>query len=135
MTRSVVLQGSTNGSEATAAVTNASTLLDSLAYDLASHAPESLDWLNVLLGQLIGSYRHLAAAHSDGGARTLLEEALNRSTLAAEAEGKEPAQGMVGLDFIEVDEVELGDAFPVLTDARVRPSGMDSESVVSFSSR
>ncbi|MBZ6370605.1 MAG: hypothetical protein LBE44_01535 [Microbacterium hominis] len=38
---------------------------------------------------------------------------------------------MIGLDFIEVDEVELGEAFPVLTDARVRPSGTDSESVVS----
>lgn len=62
----------------------------------------------------------------------MLEEALNRRTLAAEADGQEQAQGMIGLDFIEVDEVELGDAFPVLTDARVRPSGTDSESVVSF---
>lgn len=111
--------------------TDASTLLETLAYDLSSHAPESLDWLNVLLGQLIGSYRALAASHSAGGARTLLEEALNRTTLAAEADGLEKPQGMVGLDFIEVDEVELGEAFPVLTDARVRPSGSDSEGVVS----
>ncbi|GAA5861360.1 hypothetical protein JCM3774_000223 [Rhodotorula dairenensis] len=112
-----------------ASATNASTLLETLAYDLSSHAPESLDWLNVLLGQLIGSYRALAASHSAGGARTLLEEALNRSTLAAEAEGQEKPQGMVGLDFIEVDEVELGEAYPVLTDARVRPSGSDGEGV------
>lgn len=118
--------------DAAASATDASTLLETLAYDLSSHAPESLDWLNILLGQLIGSYRSLAASHSGGGARTLLEEALNRSTLAAEADGQEQAQGMIGLDFIEVDEVELGEAFPVLTDARVRPSGSDSESVVSF---
>ncbi|KWU46765.1 hypothetical protein RHOSPDRAFT_7012, partial [Rhodotorula sp. JG-1b] len=116
--------------DAAASATDASTLLETLAYDLSSHAPESLDWLNILLGQLIGWYRSLAASHSGGGARTLLEEALNRSTLAAEADGQEQAQGMIGLDFIEVDEVELGEAFPVLTDARVRPSGTDSESRV-----
>jgi hypothetical protein len=37
---------------------------------------------------------------------------------------------MVGLDYIEVDEVELGEGFPALTDARVRPSGVGGESVV-----
>ncbi|GAA5981508.1 hypothetical protein JCM10908_004134 [Rhodotorula pacifica] len=122
-------KAATAAPDSATSATDASTLLESLAYDLSSHAPESLDWLNVLLGQLIGSYRSLAASHSGGGARSLLEEALNRSTLAVEADGQEKAQGMVGLDFIEVDEVELGEAFPVLTDARVRPSGSDSESV------
>lgn len=120
------------GEPGTSTAPSATALLDSLGYDLSSHAPESLDWLNVLLGQLIGSYRYLAASHSEGGARALLEEALNRGTLAAEAEGREQAQGMIGLDFIEVDEVELGEAFPVLTDARIRPSGSEIDSVVSL---
>ncbi|GJN92055.1 hypothetical protein Rhopal_005083-T1 [Rhodotorula paludigena] len=111
-----------------AATLSAASLLSSLSYDLSSHAPESLDWLNVLLAQLISSYRLLAASHSAGGARQLVEEALNRRTGGTE-EGAEASQGMVGLDFIGVDEVELGDGFPALSAARVRPSGMGGESV------
>ncbi|BGP36245.1 ERMES complex subunit mmm1 [Rhodotorula kratochvilovae] len=85
----------------------AAALLGALSYDLSTHAPESLDWLNVLSAQLIASYRALAASHALGGARALVEEALNRRTGGTE-EGAEDAQGMVGLDFIEVDErVEL----------------------------
>ncbi|GAA6047537.1 hypothetical protein JCM3770_005796 [Rhodotorula araucariae] len=111
-----------------AATLNAAALLGALSYDLSTHAPESLDWLNVLSAQLISSYRSLAAAHASGGARALVEEALNRRTGGTE-EGAEAAQGMVGLDFIDVDEVELGGGFPALSDARVRPSGVGGESV------
>ncbi|GAA5846828.1 hypothetical protein JCM9279_004456 [Rhodotorula babjevae] len=111
-----------------AATLSAAALLGSLSYDLSTHPPESLDWLNVLSAQLISSYRALAASHASGGARALIEEALNRRTGGTE-EGAESAQGMVGLDFIEVDEVELGEGFPALSDARVRPSGVGGESV------
>lgn len=113
-----------------AATLSAAALLGSLSYDLSTHAPESLDWLNVLSAQLISSYRSLAASHASGGARALVEEALNRRTGGTE-EGAEAAQGMIGLDFVEVDEVELGEGYPALSDARVRPSGVGGESVVS----
>ncbi|KPV77989.1 uncharacterized protein RHOBADRAFT_50513 [Rhodotorula graminis WP1] len=100
-----------------AATLSAAALLGALSYDLSTHPPESLDWLNVLSAQLISSYRALAASHASGGARALIEEALNRRTGGTE-EGAEAAQGMVGLDFVEVDEVELGEGFPALSDAR-----------------
>ncbi|GAA6018676.1 hypothetical protein JCM10207_009006 [Rhodosporidiobolus poonsookiae] len=102
----------------------AAALLSTLSYDLSSHAPESLDWLNVLLAQLLSSYRLLAASHPAGGARELIEEALNRRTGGGEGEG-----GMVGIDYVEVEEVELGEGFPMMTAARVRPSGGDGEGV------
>ncbi|BGP21226.1 mitochondrial outer membrane protein Mmm1 [Rhodotorula toruloides] len=110
---------------------SAASLLASLSYDLSSHAPESLDWLNILLAQLISSYRSLAANHPGGGARHLVEESLNRRSRFGAAEGDDDggSRGMIGLDYIEVDEVELGEGFPALTDARVRPSGMGGESV------
>ncbi|GAA6048039.1 hypothetical protein NBRC10513_003716 [Rhodotorula toruloides] len=110
---------------------SAASLLASLSYDLSSHAPESLDWLNILLAQLISSYRSLAANHPGGGARHLVEESLNRRSRFGASDGDEDggSNGMVGLDYIEVDEVELGEGFPALTDARVRPSGMGGESV------
>jgi len=41
--------------------------------------------------------------------------------------------GLIGLDEIEVEEVELGEGFPQLSDARVRPSGNDGEGLVSSS--
>lgn len=40
------------------------------------------------------------------------------------------APGLMSLDFIEVDEVLVGDKFPVLSNARVRPTG-EGEGVVS----
>jgi hypothetical protein len=51
-----------------------------------------------------------------------MEEVLNRRGKAeGEVEKEEP--GLVGIDRIVVGEVELGDQFPVLSNARVRPSG------------
>ncbi|BGP12237.1 hypothetical protein JCM10213_000069 [Rhodosporidiobolus nylandii] len=100
----------------------AAALLSSLSYDLSVHPSESLDWLNILLAQLISSYRSLADTHAAGGAAALVEEALNKKTGGGEGE-----QGMVGLDYVEVDEVDLGEAFPSLSAARVRPSGSGGE--------
>ncbi|GAA5924530.1 hypothetical protein JCM1841_004611 [Sporobolomyces salmonicolor] len=115
---------------------SAAALLSTLSYDLSTHGPESLDWLNVLLAQLISSYRSLASQHGAGGARGLMEEVLNRKVRGGAAgvedgEGEETGGkvGMVGLDEIEVTEVDLGEGFPSLSDARVRPSGMGGEGV------
>lgn len=53
-----------------------------------------------------------------------MEEALNRKTGGGEGDG------VVGIDWVEVEEVELGEAYPVLSRARVRPSGVGGEGVV-----
>jgi len=37
---------------------------------------------------------------------------------------------LIGLDEIEVEEVELGEGFPELSNARVRPSGDAGEGLV-----
>ncbi|GAA6018623.1 hypothetical protein JCM11491_006170 [Sporobolomyces phaffii] len=107
---------------------SAASILNSIAYDLSSHSPESLDWLNVLIAQLLSSYRMLAANHLAGGARGLIEDALNRK-VRPDATAVEPGSsaGLIGLDEIEVEEVELGEGFPQLSNARVRPSGNDGE--------
>ena len=44
----------------------------------------------------------------------------------------EQEMGLVGIDRIEVGEVELGEKFPILSNARVRPSGQNG-GVVSHS--
>lgn len=93
-----------------------SSILHSVAYDLPTHAPETLDWLNVLLAQTLGAYRALVEGSTagGGGARGLMEEVLSRAS---------SDEGMLGMDMIEVGNVALGEGFPVLSNARVRPSG------------
>lgn len=44
----------------------------------------------------------------------------------------EQEMGLVGIDRIEVGEVELGEKFPVLSNARVRPSGQNGGVVSHF---
>lgn len=109
-----------------------SSLLSTLAYDLSTHAPESADWLNVLLAQTLSAYRTLinASTEGEGGAKGLMESMLNRKS-SPDAEDA-AAPGLMGIDWIEVDEVLVGDKFPVLSNARVRPSG-EGEGVVSGS--
>lgn len=110
---------------------SATSILNSIAYDLSSHSPESLDWLNVLSAQLISSYRLLASNHLAGGARGLMEEALNRKVRPnSSAVDDGSSAGLIGLDEIEVEEVELGEGFPELSNARVRPSGDAGEGLV-----
>jgi hypothetical protein len=111
---------------------SAASILNAISYDLSSHSPESLDWLNVLIAQLLSSYRLLASNHLAGGARGLMEEALNRKVRPAPTTVEDgSSQGLIGLDEIEVEEVELGEGFPELSNARVRPSGNAGEGLVS----
>ncbi|ETS64262.1 hypothetical protein PaG_01509 [Moesziomyces aphidis] len=122
-------------------------ILDKTSYDLASHLPESTDWLNVVFAQAIAGYRedvlaggalphphngpsHPPKHHSPGihfgadshpagqphlepekerTARDLMEEILNRATSSF-------------LDPIRVTEADFGDAYPIFTNARVRPA-------------
>ena len=120
-------------------------ILDKTAYDLSSHLAESTDWLNVMFAQAIAGYREdvLAggvsphppshqhhARHGTPGihfgsdaidpptemepekertARDLMEEILNRASSSF-------------LDPIRVTEADFGDAYPIFTNARVRPA-------------
>ena len=86
--------------------------------------------MNVLLAQTVIGYRNIIAASTTGagGARGFMENVLNRK---GKGEGVdedtevEQEVGLVGIDRIEVGEVELGEKFPVLSNARVRPSGQN----------
>ncbi|KAL8278167.1 hypothetical protein RQP46_009340 [Phenoliferia psychrophenolica] len=101
-------------------------LLSQLGYDLPTHPPETTDWLNVLLAQTLVAYRLLVnnSTAGNGGAKGLMEEMLNRKGNAEGSLDEGPDQpGLVGIDAILVSEVEVGDKFPVLSNARVRPSG------------
>ncbi|KAK4049638.1 hypothetical protein OIO90_005397 [Microbotryomycetes sp. JL221] len=100
-------------------------ILAALEYDIASHAPETLDWLNVLIAQALSGYRSSIVTSTvglgQGGAKGLLEQILNKES--TEETNSKP--GMISLDYIEVTDVAVGDKYPILSDARVRPSGED----------
>lgn len=96
---------------------------------MPTHPPESLDWFNVLSAQITIAYRNLIinSTTGHGGPRGFMEEVLNRKDNVEEGgvDGEEPAEGLVAIDRIQVGEVELGEKFPIFSNARVRPSGSD----------
>ncbi|KAI8976453.1 hypothetical protein BDB01DRAFT_802919 [Pilobolus umbonatus] len=77
-------------------------------YDLIHHPPESTDWLNVLLAQLLVQYREDATLN-DRLIHTL-DEVLNS--------GVKPSF----LGPIHVTELNLGEEFPIFSNARIRRS-------------
>ena len=54
-----------------------SQVLSKTAYEIPNHPPESLDWLNVLLGQLLSKYRSDEAFSTS--VLKVLDEGLNGS--------------------------------------------------------
>jgi hypothetical protein len=58
-------------------------LAERAGYDVGAHAPESTDWVNVLLALALHGYREDLAAGNEGGARAAVEHILN-----AAVEGK-----------------------------------------------
>ena len=73
----------------------------------------------MIVAQVIAAYR--ATVHSNGsiaglGAKGIVEEALNP------AKPDDDVPGIVSIDRIVVTEVDLGEDYPVVTNARVRPS-------------
>ncbi|RUS22587.1 hypothetical protein BC937DRAFT_88348 [Endogone sp. FLAS-F59071] len=77
-------------------------ILSKTFYDLVRHAPESVEWLNVLLAQAITQFREDARAN--GRLIITVDEVLN------------------GGGPIRVTELNLGDEFPIFSNARIRPS-------------
>ncbi|RHZ81115.1 hypothetical protein Glove_123g156 [Diversispora epigaea] len=92
----------------TANVPPASIILSKTSYDLKYHSPESTDWLNVLLAQVIHQYRE--DAKTDNLLVHFVDRALNEN---------------VKPDFIgtiEVTKLEIGEEYPIFSNARIRPT-------------
>ncbi|WWD16782.1 hypothetical protein CI109_101214 [Kwoniella shandongensis] len=87
-------------------------LLGKTSYEMATHPAESTDWLNVLFAQILQGYRNdLLSAGGEEGARQRIENWLN------------PVGSKLSwLDPIEVTSLSLGNAYPLLSNARIRPA-------------
>lgn len=83
------------------------TILAKTYYNVKSHQPESLDWFNVLIAQVIAQFRN--DAHDDDAILTSLTGILNG------------AQKPDFLSSIKVTEISLGEDFPILSNCRVHP--------------
>ncbi|KAL1410206.1 ERMES complex subunit mmm1 [Vanrija albida] len=87
-------------------------LLSKTGYEMATHPPESTDWVNVLLAQVLQGYRNdLLSTSGEEGARQQFERWLNP-----------PGRQQSWLDPIQVTGVSLGSSFPLLSNARIRPA-------------
>ncbi|WRT65446.1 uncharacterized protein IL334_002389 [Kwoniella shivajii] len=87
-------------------------LLSKTNYEMATHAAESTDWVNVLLAQMLQGYRNdLLSANGEEGARQRVEQWLNPV-----------GANLSWLDPIEVTSLSLGKAYPLLSNARIRPA-------------
>ncbi|ORX36397.1 hypothetical protein BD324DRAFT_628699 [Kockovaella imperatae] len=87
-------------------------ILSKTNYDMATHPAESAGWMNVLLSQILQGYRNdLLAESGEEGARFRIEKWLNPDN------GK-----MLWLDPIQVTSLSLGESYPLLSNARIRPA-------------
>lgn len=118
-------------------------IMNKVQYEMDSHASESIDWINVIVAQALAGYRqdiHYGGWSNDDQdeerqgekrakkiddkegkegtrlqrtARDWMEEILNLNTVG---------RGMTFLDPIQVNQVEFGDAYPIFSNAKVRPA-------------
>jgi maintenance of morphology protein 1 len=77
-------------------------------YNVQGHQPESLDWFNVLIAQTLAQLR--ADARQDDAILVSLTEILNS--------GSKPDW----IGEIKVNEIALGDEFPIFSNCRVMPA-------------
>jgi maintenance of morphology protein 1 len=105
---------------------------------MASHGAESTDWINVLFAQVMQGYRNdMLAGGGEEGAKLRVEKWLNpeggrtswlvrwtwcygccKRTGARQAERHEADSQ----DPIEVTSMSLGTAYPLFSNARIRPA-------------
>lgn len=101
--------GSANGSQGNKEGVNDSALLGGIQektyYDVANHPPESMDWFNVLVAQMIMQIRRKALVNDN--IYHSLDKAFNNSSLADYT------------DKITITEVNIGDDFPILSNCRI----------------
>ncbi|KAL4400864.1 ERMES complex protein [Malassezia pachydermatis] len=113
-------------------------LLEQTGYDLPTAVPESLDWFNILVAELLLQYRrsilsvaqHIPDKDTDRGdfgdvplpslrtaekalAKRVLEDALNAALVG---------RTMDILGDVTVTDIDMGRGYPTFSNARVRPS-------------
>ncbi|KAF7508520.1 ERMES complex subunit mmm1 [Endocarpon pusillum] len=79
----------------------------------SSHQPESLDWFNVLIAQVIAQYRQTAYNMKDTSSST--PSILSTLVAALNNPNKRPSF----IDHINVTEISLGEEFPIFSNCRV----------------
>ncbi|KAF3990038.1 hypothetical protein FT663_02317 [Candidozyma haemuli var. vulneris] len=87
------------------------TILEKTYYDVENHAPESLDWFNVLVAQTIAQLRTEA----------LLSDNIYHSLNTFLEKSETPDY----LDRIRLSEIDIGDDFPIFSNCRIKHSGDD----------
>jgi maintenance of morphology protein 1 len=81
-------------------------ILEKTYYDVKTHTPESLDWFNVLVAQIISQGR--LEALNDGNIYESLNKALNSP------------QVLQYFDSIKITEINIGDDYPIFSNCRVK---------------
>ncbi|KAK6201531.1 maintenance of mitochondrial morphology protein 1 [Scheffersomyces amazonensis] len=87
---------------------NVSTILEKTYYNVENHAPETLDWFNVLIAQTISQLRS--------------EAILSDNIYHSLTEFLETADLPDYLDKINVTEIDIGDDFPICSNCRIKHS-------------
>ena len=79
----------------------------------SSHQPESLDWFNVLIAQIIAQYRQIAYNTKD------TSSSVPSILLTLVAALNDPDKRPSYIDHINVTEISLGEEFPIFSNCRV----------------
>ncbi|ESW99874.1 hypothetical protein KL918_001189 [Ogataea parapolymorpha] len=82
------------------------TILEKTYYDVRSHQPESLDWFNVLVAQLISQFRNEAL--NNNNIHRSLNEVFGSSIIPD------------FLDKIVITEISIGNDFPIFSNCRIK---------------
>ncbi|KAI5962727.1 MMM1 [Candida theae] len=89
-----------------------SAILEKTYYDVHNHAPESLDWFNVLIAQTISHFRTEA----------LLADNIYHSL----SDFLDTAELPEFMDKISLTEIDIGDDFPIFSNCRIKQSSEDT---------
>lgn len=114
-------------------------------YDMEHHAPESLDWLNLMVAQTLHGYRAsvwlASRGHSERdadlplpslqteeqtAAKYFVERLLNGVVAGRTMDvlvGRSPHFRLLTQDTITVTDIDFGNAYPVFSNAKFRPAG------------
>ncbi|KAK9465112.1 hypothetical protein V1512DRAFT_266706 [Lipomyces arxii] len=85
----------------------ARSILAKTYYNVETHPPESLDWLNVLVAQSIAQLRE--DARSNNNILNSLDKVLNGDSLPS------------FLDTVQVTELDIGEEFPIFSNCKIHP--------------
>ncbi|ODV84880.1 hypothetical protein CANARDRAFT_186107, partial [[Candida] arabinofermentans NRRL YB-2248] len=83
-----------------------SSILEKTYYDVKTHTPESLDWFNVLIAQMISQFRNEALTNDN--IYYSLTEAFQSSIIPDY------------LDKITISEINIGDDYPIFSNCRIK---------------